>query len=109
MRPIEHNLNSLREIIRKLQDENTIYDGKDYMEVFERDLIEANREVVISSPDLRRSKVERMMSLMKGRQEAGVEVTIITLEPEMTRYGNIIEQRAFGKKQDVPASRELVF
>ena len=23
MRPIEHNLNSLREIIRKLQDENT--------------------------------------------------------------------------------------
>ena len=70
---------------------NTIYDGKDYMEVFERDLIEANREVVISSPDLRRSKVERLMSLMKGRQEAGVEVTIITLEPEMTRYGNIIE------------------
>lgn len=70
---------------------NAIYDGRDYTETFERDLVEADREIVISSPDLRRSKVERMISLLKQRQESGVEVTVITLNPDMTGYGDLIE------------------
>ena len=70
---------------------NAIFDGIDYMEAFERDLVEADKEIVISSPGLRRSKVERIVSLLQQRQEAGVEVTVITLNPDVTGYGDTIE------------------
>ncbi|MBQ9635380.1 MAG: hypothetical protein IJV12_04105 [Acidaminococcaceae bacterium] len=70
---------------------NAIYNGFDYMETFERDLIEADKEIVISSQDLRRSKVERMLSLLKQRQECGVAVTIITINPDLVGYGDTIE------------------
>ena len=70
---------------------NSIYDGLDYAETFERDIIEADSEVVISSPYIRRKKVERMISLLKTRQESGVNVTVITLDPEMIGYGDVIE------------------
>ena len=49
---------------------NVIYDRRDYTEVFERDLIEANVEIVIASPGLTRRKAERLMELVKARQEA---------------------------------------
>ena len=70
---------------------NAIYDGLDYTETFERDLVEADKEIVISSPDLRRSKVERMISLLQQRQESGVEVTVITVSPDLTGYGDVNE------------------
>lgn len=70
---------------------NAIYDGLNYTETFERDLIEADKEIVISSPDLRRSKVERMISLLKQRQEAGVTITVVTVNPEMVGLGDTIE------------------
>lgn len=70
---------------------NAIYDGRDYTETFERDLVEADKEIIISSPDLRKSKVERFISLIRQRQESGVEVTVITMNPEENRYGNLIE------------------
>ena len=70
---------------------NTIYDGRDYTEAFERDLIEADREIVISSPGLRRPKVERFISLLKQRQESGVVVTVITSAPDSVGYGDTIE------------------
>ena len=44
--------------------------------------------VVISSPDIRQDKIERFLFLMKGRQEAGVKVTIITTDPEEIVYGS---------------------
>ena len=70
---------------------NAIFDGRDYTEIFERDLIEADKEVVISSPNIRRTKVERLIVLLKNRQEAGVEVTVITLDPESLGFGDTIE------------------
>ncbi len=70
---------------------NAIYDGRDYAETFERDLVEADNEIVISSPDLRRSKVERVISLLKQRQESGVTVSVITRNPEMVGFGDLIE------------------
>ncbi len=51
---------------------NAIFDGRDYTETFERDLIEADREIVISSPGLSRQKVERLISLLKQRQKNGL-------------------------------------
>lgn len=61
---------------------HAIYDGGNYAEVFERDMVEAEQEIIIASPNLRRRKVERMLSLPKTRQEAGVKVTVITMEPD---------------------------
>ena len=70
---------------------NSIFDGKSYTEVFERDLVEANQEIVVASPGIRRSKVERFIALVKPRQEAGVNVTVITINPEEDKTGDVIE------------------
>ena len=51
---------------------------ENYLEVFERDLQEAEKDIIISSPQMNRKKVYRMISLLKERQEAGVKVTIVT-------------------------------
>ena len=61
------------------------------MEAFERDLIEANQEIVIASPGIRRNKVERLIQLISSRQEAGVSVTIITMHPESQGFEDTIE------------------
>lgn len=81
----------LSEPAARKQQVNTIYDRRDYSEVFERDLAYANTEIVIASPGLRRNKVERMISLVKPRQEAGVLVTVITLNPENDGFEDVIE------------------
>ena len=81
----------LSEPAARKQRVNAIYDRRDYSEPFERDLVEANKEIVIASPGLVRTKVERMMSLVKPRQEAGVVVTVITLQPENRGFEDTIE------------------
>ena len=78
------------EAVTDKQEVNAIYDSGNYSEVFERDLIEAEKEIVISSPRLRKDKVERFILLMKSRQEAGVKVTVITSEPEKNLYENTL-------------------
>jgi len=70
------------------QDVNAIYDAGNYTDIFERDLIEAEKEIVISSPKITREKIIRFIYLMKPRQEMGVRVTVITENPESTTYGN---------------------
>ena len=72
------------------QDVNAIYDSGNYSEVFERDLIEAEKEIVIASPRLRKDKVERFLYLVKSRQEAGVKVKVITSEPERNLFENTL-------------------
>ncbi len=69
----------------------TIFDRRDYAEVFERDLIEAEQEIIIASPGLLRYKVEHLITLVKSRQESGVRVTVITNDPESEGYENTIE------------------
>ncbi len=78
-------------INNKKQTANAIYDRRDYIEVFERDLVEADIEIVISSPGLRRGRVERLIQLMKDRQEEGVTVTVITTNPDQIGYEDTIE------------------
>ncbi len=67
---------------------NAIYDSGNYTDVFERDTVEAEKKIIISSPELTQKKVERFIYLVKAQQEAGVKVTVITTEPQNTRYGN---------------------
>ena len=70
------------------QEANAIYDPDHYTAVFERDLIEAEKEIVISSPQMTRKKVDRLIYLIKARQETGVRITVITENPENVLYGN---------------------
>lgn len=74
--------------VENKQDVNAIYDSGNYMEVFERDLIEAEKEIVISSPHIIREKILRFISIVKARQESGVKITVITETPERTMFGN---------------------
>ena len=67
---------------------HAIYDSGNYTEKFEQDIVEAERTIVISSPDIRQNKIERLLSLIKGRQEKGVNVTVITTDPEDVMFGS---------------------
>lgn len=69
------------------QEAGAIYDFENYLEVFERDLQEAEKDIIISSPQMNRKKVYRIISLLKERQEAGVKVTIVTWHPDCYKYG----------------------
>lgn len=67
---------------------HAIFDSGNYMEKFEQDLVEAEKTIVISSPNIRQEKIDRLLVLVKERQENGVSVTVITTDPEKVIYGN---------------------
>jgi len=67
---------------------NSIYDSGNYMDVFERDIVEAEKKIIVSSPELTQDKIERFIYLVKARQEAGITVTVITIEPQNISYGS---------------------
>lgn len=66
----------------KQQGTNAIFDNESYIKVFERDLMEAHREIIISSPGINGIKVKHIINCFKERQESGVVVTVVTLQPE---------------------------
>lgn len=68
---------------------HAIFDSGNYTEKFEQDLVEAEKSIVISSPNIRQEKIERLISLVKEGQEHGVSVIIITTEPEKIIYGDV--------------------
>lgn len=70
------------------QSVNSIYNSGNYMDIFERDVVEAGREVIVSSPELTQDKVALFIYLVKPRQEAGVSVTVITTESQNISYGS---------------------
>lgn len=73
--------------IQEKQDVNAIYDSDTYTSIYEKDLQEALKEIVISSQTLGKYKVMRMIRILKERQEAGVKVTIVTWHPDAYMYG----------------------
>ena len=73
--------------MQEKQNTNAIYDSDTYAPVYEKDLLEAIKEIVISSPTLGKNKVMRMIRILKERQEAGVKVTIVTWHPDNYMYG----------------------
>lgn len=70
------------------QSVNAIYDSGNYMDVFERDIVEAEKRIIVSSPELTQDKTERFAYCVKTRQEAGIAVTVITTEPQNISYGS---------------------
>ena len=70
------------------QSANAIYDSGNYIDVFEQDLIEAEKRIIISSPRVEQDKIERLIYVMKPRQEAGCKVIVITTNPETCVFGS---------------------
>lgn len=69
-------------VIAEKQNANAIFGIDTYEKVYERDLLETNKEVIISSPGLNQAKVNAFVRLIKQRQENGVKITVVTLNPE---------------------------
>lgn len=61
---------------------NSIFDKESYQTVYESDLLQANKEIVISSPGINKDMVKRTLDLIKIRQIAGVKVRVITMAVE---------------------------
>ena len=68
-------------VIVDKQTANSIFDMDNYSDVYEKDILEAGREIIISSPGLNRSKVKTFIDLVSKKQEDGVKLTIVTLNP----------------------------
>ncbi len=69
------------------QTANAIYDIENYAEVYWKDIEQAKKGIVISSPRLNTQKVEHLITTIKEHQELGVKVTIITWHPDEYKYG----------------------
>lgn len=70
------------------QTANAIFDGENYYEVYIKDLLEASRNIVISSPAISGPKVYELINLLRDKQIAGVEVTVVTWEPDSYGFGD---------------------
>ena len=71
-----------RNLTSQKQQANSIFDSETYKPVYEKDLAEANREIVISSPGLNVPKVKAFIKQVKAVQENGVQIVVYTLSPE---------------------------
>ncbi len=78
----------ISDMILDKQTANAIYDSGNYADVFEQDLVEAEKRIIISSPDLTQDKVDRMIYITKKRIESGCKITVITLDPETASFGS---------------------
>lgn len=84
-------------VINKINDRpkaKSIFDSGNYVEAFEKDILSANKSIAISSPTLSSDKVNRFISIIKPKQEQGVEVRVICSNWSIDD-SNIIMQLAY--------------
>ncbi len=67
---------------------NSIFDIDNYGEIYRKDLLGANSEIIISSPAISGKKVDELMGLLKEQQESGLKVRVVTWKPDMYGYGD---------------------
>lgn len=72
----------------KKQTTNAIFDSENYYEVYRKDLLQADKNIIISSPVISGAKVYELISLLRDKQLAGVEITIVTWEPDSYGFGD---------------------
>ena len=78
----------ISDMILEKQNANAIYDSGNYADIFEQDLVEAEKKVIISSPQITQDKIGRMIYITSKRIEAGCKISVITLNPEDAAYGS---------------------
>ena len=69
------------------QKAHVVFDIDNYQNVFEEDLKRAGKEITISSPGLSKKKIQILGRLLKERQAAGVQVTVMTWKMDFEKYG----------------------
>ena len=67
---------------------NAIYDGNNYSEYYHKDLLDSNKNIIISSPVISGSKVYELINMLKEKQMSGVQVTIVTWTPDSYGFGD---------------------
>ena len=67
---------------------NAIYDGNNYSENYHKDLLDANKNIIISSPAISGTKVYELINLLKEKQLSGVQITIVTWAPDSYGFGD---------------------
>lgn len=70
------------------QSADAIFDSESYQPVFQKDLSEAQKSIVISSPAISAPKVHDLISLIKEKQSRGITVTIVTWEADAYGFGD---------------------
>ncbi len=70
------------------QTANAIFDCENYLETYKKDLLQVDKNIVISSPVISGAKVYELISLLRDKQVAGVEITIVTWEPDSYGFGD---------------------
>ena len=75
-------------IMGEKQSANAIFDSETYHPVYIRDLLEAQHNIIISSPVISGPKVYELIRMLKERQAEGVSVTIVTWSPDAYGFGD---------------------
>lgn len=70
------------------QTANAIYDSENYVEIYQKDLLEANDTIIISSPVISGAKVYELANILKEKQQQGVQVTIVTWSSDNYGFGD---------------------
>ena len=70
------------------QSANAIFNSANYVDTYKKDLLTANKNIVISSPVIIGKKVYELIDLLKERQFSGLEITIVTEIPDSYGYGD---------------------
>jgi hypothetical protein len=72
------------------QTANAIFDKDTYYSVYQRDLLEANQSIVISSPIISTNKVNELITILKEKQEQGISITVVTWDPDTYGFGDSV-------------------
>ncbi|MCM1326120.1 MAG: DEAD/DEAH box helicase family protein [Bacteroidales bacterium] len=70
------------------QTTNAIFDIDSYLDIYRRDLLTAEKEIIISSPAISGKKVYDIIHLLKEKQEEGIKIVIVTWNPDSYGYGD---------------------
>ncbi len=81
----------ITDLVDNKQNVNHIYNYSDYLEVFRQDIHEANKSIIISSPQLNEKKVLSFIDLIKDRQEKGVSVNVFTKQTDDPYTNSLID------------------
>ena len=70
------------------QKTNAIFDSQNYFESFKKDLLKADKNIIISSPVISGAKVYELIDMLREKQVTGVKVSIVTWEPDLYGFGD---------------------
>ncbi len=78
--------------------QNSIYDVENYFDTYKKDLLSAQKEIIISSPTLSGYKVDQMIDLLYKKQEEGLKIIIVTWKPDSYYFGDVTNWMRYHEK-----------